>query len=290
MFLEHAGPMRIVQISDTHLSHLGGITTSNLQRLIAFINDELRPDVVVHTGDMLILDPDSAADRAAARELCDTIRPPLYVVPGNHDVGEPHDRPWGGLHTTSERVAGFASVFGPGYWLEPAGGYALIGLSSEIMSSGLPEEQAQWDWLATVPALAGGRPALVFTHKPVFPHEPGPANPSLSIPDAERERLLGALGEVNVRVFANGHLHRFAIGRHGDALTVTAPSTAFVTRTLEDLAGPGLRQLGVVEYECADDGTVGVFFRSVPGLTEGGSLSVEQVRVTAAEIGVALTG
>jgi 3',5'-cyclic AMP phosphodiesterase CpdA len=281
--------MRVVQISDTHLSHLGGITTRNLERLIAFVNDELRPDVVVHTGDMLILNPDSAADRAAARRLCDTIRAPLHVVPGNHDVGEPHDQPWGGLHATSARVAGFASVFGPGHWLELAGGYALIGLSSEILSSGLPEEQAQWDWLATVPALAGGRPALVFCHKPVFSPEPGPANPALSIPDPERERLLGVLGDVDVRVYANGHLHRFAIGRHGGALIVTAPSTAFVNRAPEDLAGGTLRQLGVVEYQCADDGGVEVFFRSVPGLTEGPSLGIEQVRLAADEIGVSLT-
>jgi len=282
--------MRIVQISDTHLSHLGGVTSRNAERLIAFVNDELRPDLVVHSGDVLILDPDSAADRTAARALLDSIRAPLRVVPGNHDVGEPGQHPWGGLHATSARVAGFASVFGPGHWLELAGGYALIGLSSEIMSSGLPEEQAQWDWLATVPGQAAGRPALVFSHKPVFSPGPGPANPALSIPDGERERLLEALRDVDVRVYANGHLHRFAIGRQGGALTVTAPSTAFAERSPEDLAGPSLRQVGVVEYQCADDGAVEVFFRSVPGLTEAGVLDNEQAHITAGAIGISLGG
>jgi hypothetical protein len=112
--------MRIVQISDTHLSHLGGIPTRNLQRLITFINEELRPDLVVHSGDVLILDPDSAADRHAARDLLDQISAPLRVVPGNHDVGEPGDRPWGGLGVTSTRVTAFAGVFGPGTGWRPS--------------------------------------------------------------------------------------------------------------------------------------------------------------------------
>ena len=61
--------MRIVQISDTHLSHLGGPTNDNFEQLIPFINDELAPDLVVHSGDVLIADPDLAADRDIAREL-----------------------------------------------------------------------------------------------------------------------------------------------------------------------------------------------------------------------------
>ena len=35
--------MRIVQVSDTHLSHRGGITNRNYERLITFINEDLQP-------------------------------------------------------------------------------------------------------------------------------------------------------------------------------------------------------------------------------------------------------
>jgi 3',5'-cyclic AMP phosphodiesterase CpdA len=279
--------MRIVQISDTHLSHLGGIPTRNLQRLITFINEELRPDLVVHSGDVLILDPDSAADRHAARDLLDRISAPLRVVPGNHDVGEPGDRPWGGLGVTSTRVAAFTAVFGPGHWLETVGEYAVIGLSSEIMSSGLPEEQAQWDWLETVPAQAGDRPVLIFCHKPVWPSVPGPEENSVAIPGAERYRLLRILAGLDVKVFANGHLHQFVIGQYGGALTVTAPSVAFARRGHGDVTGPGLQQVGVVEYT-GDGSDVGVYFRSVPGLVEGSISDVEQAFITAEQIGVAL--
>jgi 3',5'-cyclic AMP phosphodiesterase CpdA len=276
--------MRIVQISDTHLSHLGGPTYDNLERLIPFVNDELAPDLVVHSGDVLIANPDSAADRDTARELLSRISAPIRVVPGNHDIGEPGDEPWGGIGATSARVAAFTGAFGPDHWLE-LGDYAVIGLNSEVLSTGLPEEQAQWDWLETVPEQVAGRPVLVFSHKPFWPPSPAPTENSLSIPGLERYRLLRALAGLDVRVFGNGHLHRFSIGRYGDSLIVTAPSTAFASRDVERLAGHGLQQAGVVEYQC-EAGGVGVYFRSVPGLTERSPFDTEQFVAAAREVGV----
>jgi 3',5'-cyclic AMP phosphodiesterase CpdA len=279
--------MRIVQISDTHLSHRGGVTNRNFERLVAFINDDLRPDLVVHTGDVSMLDPDSAADRGAARELLGRIEPPLRVLPGNHDVGEPGERPWGGFAATSERVAAFTGVFGPDHWVDTAGGYAVIGLNSEILCTGLPEEKEQWDWLDAIAGQVGARPALVFCHKPFWPPVTGAAEVALSIPDSARARLLDGLDELNIRVYASGHLHRFAIGQHGRALRVIAPSTASVSRGRDELAGPGLHQLGLVEYRCeADD--IQVYFRSVPDLIEGDAREIEQFQLAAEEIGVTL--
>jgi hypothetical protein len=43
----------------------------------------------------------------------------------------------------------------------------------------------------------------------------------------------------------------------------------------------------VVEYQC-EGGGVEVFFRSVPGLTEGSPFDVEQFVTTAAELGITL--
>jgi 3',5'-cyclic AMP phosphodiesterase CpdA len=279
--------LRIVQISDTHLSHRGGVTNRNCERLIRFINQDLRPDLVVHTGDVSMLDPDSAADRNTASELLSRISAPLRVLPGNHDVGEPGDRAWGGLAVTSNRVTAFTSVFGADHWVELLGDYALIGLNSEILSTGLPEEHAQWDWLESVTDQAGTRPALVFCHKPIWPPVPGPTEVPLSVPDGARDRLLHALDRVNVKVYACGHLHRFEIGQHGRALTVIAPSTAAVSRGRDDLAGTGLRQLGLVEYRC-EAGDVDVYFRSVPELVEGAARDIEQFELTAQDMGVAL--
>jgi 3',5'-cyclic AMP phosphodiesterase CpdA len=277
----------IVQISDTHLSHRGGVTNHNCERLIRFINEDLRPDLVVHTGDVSMLDPDSAADRDTARGLLGRINAPLRVLPGNHDVGEPGERAWGGLAVTSERVTAFTGVFGADHWIEVLGDYAVIGLNSEILSTGLPEEHAQWDWLETITDQVGARQALVFCHKPFWPPVPGPTEVPLSVPDGARDRLLRALDGVNVKVYGSGHLHRFEIGQHGEGLRVIAPSTAAVSRDRDELVGTGLRQLGLVEYRC-EAGDVDVYFRSVPGLVEGAARDIEQFTLTAQDMGVAL--
>jgi len=277
--------VRIVQISDTHLSHLGGPTNDNFEQLIPFINDELAPDLVVHSGDVLIADPDLAADRDIARELLGRIRAPLRVVPGNHDVGEPGAQPWGGLSATSARVAAFTGAFGPDHWLELVGDYAVIGFNSEILSTGLPEEQAQWDWLDTIGEQVGSRPVLIFGHKPLWPSVPAPDENAVCIPGRERYRLLAALAGLDVRVFGHGHLHHFAIGRYGDALSVTAPSTGFTHRERARRPGPGLYQSGVAEYR-DEGGAIEVYFRAVPGLTESNPMKLEQFRVTAQDIGV----
>ncbi|WP_431279162.1 metallophosphoesterase family protein [Leifsonia poae] len=72
--------MKIVQLSDTHISHLGGATTENLKQFVDLIN-KINPTFVVHSGDVAILDPDNGADREAARELLAGIQAPCVFCP-----------------------------------------------------------------------------------------------------------------------------------------------------------------------------------------------------------------
>ncbi len=92
--------MRIIQFSDTHLSHLGGTPSKNMSSLVDYLNKELVPDLVINTGDVVIVNPDSAEDRRTAHELHEQIAAPLRVLPGNHDVGESGDNPWMDLSVT----------------------------------------------------------------------------------------------------------------------------------------------------------------------------------------------
>jgi 3',5'-cyclic AMP phosphodiesterase CpdA len=277
--------MNVVQISDTHISHLGGITNDNFRRMARFINDELRPDLVVASGDISILTPDSTADRETARQLFELIDPALRVLPGNHDVGEPSEQPWAGFSATGERTNAFTSVFGPDHWVDIVDDYAVIGFNSELLSSQTPEEEAQWQWLATVKDQVGDRPAVVFCHKPFWPPVPGETEHAMSVPGGVLDRLLGCFDGIDLVAYGSGHLHHFATGHYGDAITVSAPSTAFVVKDHEAMTGPGLNQLGVVEYRCGDGG-VEVYFRSVPDLVEGSPLDVEAFNITMSELGV----
>ncbi len=251
--------MKLVQITDTHISHLGGSPTDNATRVVEFIND-LAPDLVVHTGDVTILDPDEDCDRVAAKDVLAGIVAPLRVLPGNHDVGEPGDDPFGDRPVTSDRVAAFRAHFGLDRFVEIVDSWAIVGLNSELFDSGLPEEDEQWSWIETLPEQVGPRPVVLFTHKPVWAFSPEYQNTHLTIGPDSLPRLEAVLAQLDVRAFGSGHLHRYAITERDGAVVVSAPSTAFVHRTAvsAEMIGPGLTQLGVVEYQL-DDRVLPVF-------------------------------
>ncbi|GAB2664821.1 metallophosphoesterase [Gordonia jinhuaensis] len=282
--------MRVIQISDTHISHLGGATSDAMAAYIELIN-AYEPDLVVHSGDIVILDPDNEDDRLAARTLLDKVNAPVRVIAGNHDVGEPGDHPWAGLAVSKERLTAHRSVFGDDRWLEIGDDWAIVGLNSEVLGSGLPDEEEQFDWLATQAPRIGNRQAMVFTHKPLWNPLPVELEHNISVPQQARERLLGALNGVDVRVFASGHLHQFAVAAapapFSSALTVSAPSTAF-THPEMGLLGAGLTQLGIVDYDLSSDRAASVrpLYRSLLSVVEATSHDVPELAAAAQGLGV----
>ncbi|MFT4305693.1 MAG: metallophosphoesterase [Microbacterium sp.] len=280
--------MRIIQISDTHISHLGGSTAENAERIVEFVN-ALEPDLVVHTGDIVILDPDVDADRDAASAVLAGIAAPLRILPGNHDVGEPGDEPFGDRPVTSERVAAHRAHFGGDRFVAHVGDWSVVGVNSELFDSGLPEEDEQWEWLAGVPALVAGRPVVFFSHKPVWALTPQLQSTHLAIGPASLPRLEELLARIDVRAFGSGHLHHYALTWRGDVPVVSAPSTAFVHRGAvgSDTVGPGLIQLGVVEY-VIEGASALPFFRAPHTLVEPEFLDVAQARLALDEMGVVL--
>ena len=260
--------MRIVQFSDTHISRLGGTPSENMSLLVDFLNEELRPDLVIHTGDVVILNPDSPDDRQAARQLLEQINAPLLVLPGNHDVGESGDDVWMDVAITSDRVSGFAGTWGADRFLRlgDAGtgsqDWAFIGINSERMSSGLPEEDEQWDWLASAADQVRGKSVMLFLHKPLWLL--GGSRAGMTIPEPDRERLMSVLAGTRLRVVANGHLHRYRHAYEGDLLTVWSPSLTFAMPPDPEYGfGPSVS--GIVEYQIDGD-AIEASFRPVPGV------------------------
>jgi len=267
--------LRIVQFSDTHISRLGGAPSENMALLVDFLNEDLRPDLVINTGDAVLLNPDSPDDRQAALRLHQQINAPLLVLPGNHDVGESGDDVWMDVSITSERVASFAGTWGADRFFRTGSAgtgsqdWAFIGINSERLSSGLPEEDEQWAWLADVAGQARGKSVMLFLHKPLW--FLGGAEPGMTILEPDRERLLSVLAGTRLRAVANGHLHRYRHARVGDLLTVWAPSLTFALPP-DPGRGFGPSPSGVVEYRIDGD-TLEASFRPVPGLQGVGAAS-----------------
>lgn len=214
--------MLIAQITDLHIKPpgvqaFGHVDTARfLAEAVASLNAlDPEPDVVIASGDLTDLgDP---AEYAHLRQLLRGLKPPLFVVPGNHD----------------ERMA-LRAAFADASYL-PAEGYLhytvetwplrLIGLDS--VEAGEPRGRLCAERLAWLSDRLGeqpDRPTLIFMHHPPF---------ATGIEHMDDMRL--ADGEVLAAVVARypaverilcGHVHRSIQARFAGTLASTAPSTA----------------------------------------------------------------
>lgn len=237
----------IVQVSDIHLSRSHAWFIDNW-RVFLDEMDELRPDLVILTGDVSFNGPDAPDDLAfAAREIT-RLPAEVLVLPGNHDIGEPAaclrlDQP-----VDEARLARWRALLGPDWWCRDVAGWRLVGLDSELWGSGLAAEDEQWGFLEAALADAGS-PVALFLHRPLFLAAPDePTTPS-NVPLAPRLRLLGLLERGDVRLVASGHLHEYRSTRHEGAAIVWAPGTSFVNPGKSRPGRRGIRRSGYLIHD-----------------------------------------
>jgi hypothetical protein len=197
---------------------------------------------------------------------------------------------WAGLAVTSDRVDAFTATFGPDHWLELVGDWAVVGPNSEIMGSGLDEEEAQWAWLATLPEQIGMRPTIVFSHKPVWNPYPQVTEHNIAIPEASKDRLLALLAGVRLTAVGSGHLHHYAVETETigetEVLTVSARATGFAHAAL---GGNTLQQQGIVEYVLGEGtGSARPFFRNLATLIEVPPVEIPEFSAALDALGVTL--
>ena len=201
--------MLLAHISDLHVGAEGSLiethyhTSEHLAHTVAAINQlDPLPDAVIATGDLV--DGGSAHEYQRLAALLAPLKPPCYLVPGNHDDRE-------------NLRAAFAHH---GYF--PASGYLqyavdlgpvrLIGLDTNVPGDpgGLLCEE-RLAWLDARLAEEPERPTLLIQHHPPF-------RTGLSYMDAMGLRSIDELAAVlahhtQVERVLCGHLHRSIVRR-----------------------------------------------------------------------------
>lgn len=204
--------MRIAQITDSHLVGPGRLwnehvdTAAHLRRAVSRLN-EIKPDLVIHTGD--VADAGDTSAYAEAAEILGMLDAPLRLLPGNHD-----DR------------AKLAAAFPAQEWegapfltfAFEAEGLRVIGLDTVIegdTAGGFCGGRLD----ALRDALKGERPTVIFAH-----HPPCPMGLKMMdlfrFHDTEPLRQLLAPRHDVIR-YACGHVHADA-DAHWAGLTVSA--------------------------------------------------------------------
>jgi alkaline phosphatase D len=242
--------MKIIQITDTHLSPVKSHFTENWERLAAWIV-ETGADLVVHTGDLTIDGADLDDDMVYSIEKMRSLPIPMLIVPGNHDVGH---LPGSAQPVNGERLARWQTLVGPDHWVSDNPGWRLIGLNSLIIGSESAEDEAQFQWLEAQLAGHDGRQVAIFAHKPLFVDAADEGDSGYwGIAPKQRQRLFDLFAAHPVKLHASGHLHWAWQGKHAGITLVWGPPSSFVIQDFEREM-PGERLVGAVIHTLDDQG------------------------------------
>jgi len=244
---------RILQISDTHLSPAQPHFQDNFERLLEWMQAS-PPDLVVCTGDLALDGADSEADLRFAAEQMARLPARCLMIPGNHDVGD-YAVLGGAQPVDPTRLARWREAVGPDHFVEDLPGWRLIGLNTQVLGSGLPEEAAQAAALEQAVAGAEGRALALFLHKPLCQHRLDDTVVDYwPVLQPARAALVAAFGATAPRFVASGHIHQWRDHAPDGLRQIWAPPVSFIVGEARQQT-IGSKLIGLVEHLLHADGT-----------------------------------
>ncbi len=151
-----AQTFKFAQVTDTHVG--GSTGADDLRRTVADINQQKDIDFVILSGDVTEFGSDE--ELALAKRILDSLRLPLYVVPGNHDSN------WSESGANS-----FRKVFGGEMFFFEHKGFQFIGTTSGPnmrMSPGqIPRENLVWMDSVFKANPDASKPLIAINHYPL---------------------------------------------------------------------------------------------------------------------------
>ncbi len=198
----------------------------------------LAPKFTVHLGDLTHPVPTMAAYSKAVedfREITAELNMPLYLIPGNHDVG---DKPvdWAPAGVVDDRfLTAWSRNFGCHYQSFNHGGVRFILLNAQIINSGLELERQQQAWLETTLKSADGERIMLFLHYPPFLYREDETENYDNLADPGRTWLLNLCVKHSIEALFAGHVHHFWYNRCKSMDCYLLPSTSFTRQDYSEM-------------------------------------------------------
>ena len=194
---------------------------------------------VIHLGDLLHPVPaiPHLYARAAAlfNQQISELRHPIYLLPGNHDVG---DKPidWGPAGVVRDAfLALWKEHFGANYQAFTHQGCRFVLLDAQIINSGLEAEAQQRRWLEDELTNNADTRTFINLHYPPYLTYPDEDEHYDNLGEPGRSWLLALLERHDVEALFAGHVHNFWYHRHADTDCYLLPSTAFVRQDYAEM-------------------------------------------------------
>lgn len=240
--------MKLIQISDTHLSGKRAYAYKNWEAALKYI-EKSKPDLVIHTGDIVLDDPDDQEDLKFGFEQLNRIPAPWKVLPGGHDVGDSPPDPWMDQYISMERLERYLEYYKEDKWAFVFDDWYFIGLNCQLFGSNLVEEQLQWEFLKYHLGNSREKPIALFFHKPPCEQSFDEKINTVSyIPMKSRRKLFNLIIDYPVSVICVGHRHQYLSRRCDGISVIEAPTTGLISKEDKDYKSKGILTNGLIEY------------------------------------------
>jgi 3',5'-cyclic AMP phosphodiesterase CpdA len=225
-------PLRVLQVSDLHAgTEEEPEVEGDLRTLVA----ESEPELVVASGDLT--HRNTAAQHARAADLLRSLRRPLLVIPGNHDI--PRWPPWRFTRTFDE----FRRVW---HELEPA--YRSERLTVCGLNSVRPWKQQggalRPEQLDHARRIFADSPPEALRMVAVHHHLLGAPWRTAKRTIANRSSLLGALVDAGAELIVSGHVHQSTVGERREFEVVAGDVHGTTVATAPGLGQPRPKRRG----------------------------------------------
>jgi len=215
--------------------------------------NSLKPDFVVHLGDIVHPVPGSPAYEESAERfhrIYEGLDVPLYLVPGNHDIGEkaftgqPIGQQEERATVNDDKVAEYERLFQAHYYSFEHRDCLFVVINGMIVNSGLDCEQSQRQWLEALLDENHGRRIFMFSHYPPYLTHADETCHYDATDEPGRSWLLGLFERHAVEAYYAGHVHNFFFNRHGSTNCYVLPSPSFLRHDYHELfrVEPGMKQ------------------------------------------------
>jgi 3',5'-cyclic AMP phosphodiesterase CpdA len=221
-------PSRLTIVSDSHLSPRTPEAEANWSTIVEYAAQAV-PDLVVHLGDLSLDGANDPGDLLFARAQLDRLPVPWLAVPGNHDIGDnPSTATPAEEAVNIERCERWNDVIGADRWTVEWPDWTLVAINSQLIGSGLPAEDEQWDWLETELARRPARqPVALVIHKPIMAEdeELAAAPPYRFAPRPQGSPIIERARDGAIDLVLSGHVHQYRRQVFGPAVHVWAPTS-----------------------------------------------------------------
>ncbi|MFC1555020.1 metallophosphoesterase family protein [candidate division KSB1 bacterium] len=207
---------------------------NNKNRYVVEQINKVNPDLVIHLGDIPHTIPSSENHDQVMRNAHEIykngIEKDLYVVAGNHDIGNKPN-----AFTSSPVMDENSHKIFEKYWGNTFSSFDhenchFVLLNSSVLNSGLPLEIEQKSWL--INDLEKNRKTdnriFLCMHHPLYINNPNENEHYDNIGEPERSWLLSLLEKYKVEAVFAGHSHNFFYNLYKDTDLYILPSVTFV--------------------------------------------------------------